>query len=212
MIFVGDDWAEAHHDVCLMTETGEPLGYWKLLEGIEGIGRFHGLVANHVSDPSQVVVGIETDRGLWVDALVAGGYQVFGINPLSVARYRAQHHLSGAKSDRADAKLLADLVRTGRQNHRQVDGDSDVAEATRGVGTVASEPDLGTSAASQRSALETAGLLPPRSCTPHSAAAKGCRGGTRSGPDPRCGSPVDETPDQSSVEKGWPPTPLRTTR
>ncbi|MFV1963339.1 MAG: IS110 family transposase [Acidimicrobiia bacterium] len=131
MIFVGDDWAEAHHDVCLMTETGEPLGYWKLPEGIEGIGRFHGLVASHVSDPSQVVVGIETDRGLWVDALVAGGYQVFGINPLSVARYRAQHHLSGAKSDRADAKLLADLVRTGRQNHRQVAGDSDVAEATR---------------------------------------------------------------------------------
>ncbi len=39
MIFVGDDWAEAHHDVCLMTETGETVGYWKLDEGIEGLHR-----------------------------------------------------------------------------------------------------------------------------------------------------------------------------
>jgi len=131
MIFVGDDWAEAHHDVCLMSDTGEVVGYSKLDEGVEGIGRFHELVAEHVSDPSQVVVGIETDRGLWVDALVAAGYQVFGINPLAVAKYRQRHHLSGAKSDRADAKLLADVVRTDRQNHRRVAGDSDLGEATK---------------------------------------------------------------------------------
>lgn len=78
-----------------------------------------------------MVVGIETDRGLWVDALVAGGYQVYGINPLAVARYRDRHHLSGAKSDRADAKLLADVVRTDRHNHRQVAGDSDLSQAVK---------------------------------------------------------------------------------
>ena len=131
MIFVGDDWAEAHHDVCVMTETGEQVAYEKLPEGIEGISRFHELVADHVSDPGEVVVGIETDQGLWVDALVAAGYQVFGLNPFAVARYREWHHLSGAKSDRADAKLLADVVRTDRQNHRRVAGDSDVASATK---------------------------------------------------------------------------------
>jgi transposase len=131
MIFVGDDWAEAHHDVCVMIETGEPIRFGHLPEGIEGISEFHELVAGCVSDPCEVVVGIETDQGLWVDALVAAGYQVFGINPLAVARYRERHHLSGAKSDRADAKLLADLVRTDRRNHRQVAGDSDVAQATK---------------------------------------------------------------------------------
>jgi len=131
MIFVGDDWAETHHDVCLMHDSGEIVGYWKLPEGVEGIGRFHELVADLVSDPSEVVVGIETDSGLWVDALVAGGYEVYGINPLAVARYRERHHLSGAKSDRADAKLLADVVRTDRQNHRQVAGDSDDAQAVK---------------------------------------------------------------------------------
>lgn len=131
MIFVGDDWAEAHHDVCLMTEAGEPIEYGHLPEGVEGIGRFHELVAGHVSDPCEVVVGIETDRGLWVDGLIAAGYQVYGINPLAVARYRDRHHLSGAKSDRADAKLLADVVRTDRRNHRQVAGDSDMASGTK---------------------------------------------------------------------------------
>ena len=129
MIFVGDDWAEAHHDVCLMTDTGEPVRYVKLPEGVEGLSKFHELVGEYVSDPHDVVVGIEVDRGLWVDALVAGGYQVYGINPLSVARYRDRHHLSGAKSDRADAKLLADVVRTDRSNHRQVAGDSDLGQA-----------------------------------------------------------------------------------
>ena len=104
MIFVGDDWAEAHHDVCLMTDTGEPVRYVKLPEGVEGLSKFDELVGEYVSDPHDVVVGIEVDRGLWVDALVAGGYQVYGINPLSVARYRDRQHLAGAKSERADGR------------------------------------------------------------------------------------------------------------
>ncbi len=78
-----------------------------------------------------MVVGIETDRGLWVGALTGAGYQVFAINPLAAARYRDRHHLSGAKSDPSDAKLLADLVRTDRHNHRSVAGDSDDSEAIK---------------------------------------------------------------------------------
>lgn len=93
-------------------------------EGVGGIGTFHQLIAEHTEDPGEVVVGIETDRGLWVEALVAAGYQVYAINPRSVARYRERHGVSGAKSDRGDAKVLADLVRTDRHNHRQVAGDS----------------------------------------------------------------------------------------
>ena len=131
MIFVGDDWAEAHHDVYVMDEAGDQLGYRRLSEGLEGIGAFHDLVAGYVDDPADVVIGIETDRGLWVHALVAGGYQVYAINPLAVSRYRDRHTVSGAKSDPGDAKLLADLVRTDRHNHRPVAGDSDLAEAIK---------------------------------------------------------------------------------
>ena len=81
--------------------------------------------------PIRWSVGIETDRGLWVGALTAAGYQVFAINPLAVARYRDRHHVSGAKSDASDAKLLADLVRTDRHNHRPIAGDSAEAEAIK---------------------------------------------------------------------------------
>ena len=114
MIFVGDDWAEDHHDLHVMDEAGERLAARRLPAGPAGIGQLHDLIAEHADEPGQVVVGIETDRGLWVAALTAAGYQVFAINPLAVARYRDRHHVSGAKSDASDAKLLADLVRTDR--------------------------------------------------------------------------------------------------
>ena len=78
-----------------------------------------------------MVIGIETDRGLFVAALVAAGYQVFAVNPMSASRYRDRHSASGAKSDPGDAKVLADMVRTDRHNHRPVAGDSDLAEAVK---------------------------------------------------------------------------------
>jgi transposase len=95
------------------------------------VRRIHALVVNHAADPSEVAVGIETDRGLLVGALIGAGYQVYAVNPLAVSRYRERHGVSGAKSDHADAKLLADLVRTDRHNHRQVRGDSDQSLAGR---------------------------------------------------------------------------------
>jgi transposase len=91
----------------------------------------HELVAVHAGDPGEVVIGIETDRGLWVQALIEAGYQVFAINPKAASRYRDRHTLSGAKSDPGDAKMLAELVRTDRHNHRLVAGDSAVAEGVK---------------------------------------------------------------------------------
>jgi transposase len=131
MIFVGDDWAEAHHDVYLCDEAGTRLGSRRLPEGVEGIALFHELVAGLVKEPGEVIVGIETDRGLWVQALLNAGYLVYAINPKSASRYRDRHTLSGAKSDPGDAKMLAELVRTDRHNHRPVAGDSDLGEAVK---------------------------------------------------------------------------------
>jgi hypothetical protein len=131
MIFVGDDWAEDHHDVYLMDEAGQRLAARRLPEGLSGIRNFHELIAAHAGEPEQVMIGIETDRGLWVSALAAAGYQVWSINPMAAARYRDRHHVSGAKSDAGDAKVLADLIRTDRHNHRQIAGDSPDAEAIK---------------------------------------------------------------------------------
>jgi len=131
MIFVGDDWAEDHHDVYVMDAEGARLAALRLPEGLTGIRALHELIAGHAVEPSDVVIGIETDRGLWVQALGAAGYQVFAVNPLAVARYRERHQVSGAKSDAGDAKVLADLVRTDRHNHRALAGDSLEVEAIK---------------------------------------------------------------------------------
>jgi transposase len=130
-IFVGDDWAEDHHDIHLMDADGAKLASRRLPEGLAGIRGFHELMATHAEEAGQVVIGIETDRGLWVEALSAAGYQVYAVNPLAVARYRDRHQVSGAKSDAGDAKLLADLVRTDRHNHRLLAGDSLAVEAIK---------------------------------------------------------------------------------
>ncbi|MGH3524027.1 MAG: IS110 family transposase [Mycobacterium sp.] len=131
MIFVGDDWAEDHHDVYVMDGAGGRLASRRVPEGLAGIRQLHELVAAHAEEPDHVLIGIETDRGLWVGALTGAGYQVYAINPLAVARYRDRHHVSGAKSDASDTKLLADLVRTDRHNHRPIAGDSPDAEAIK---------------------------------------------------------------------------------
>ena len=114
-----------------MDGNGKKLAARRLPEGLEGIRGFHELVASHIGEPGEVIIGIETDRGLWVTALVAAGYQVYAINPLAASRYRDRHAVAGTKSDAGDAKMLADLVRTDRHNHRQVAGDSPDAEAIR---------------------------------------------------------------------------------
>jgi transposase len=130
-VFVGHDWAEDHHDVLVEDAQGERLAKGRLPEGVEGIARFHELVAPHVDDPAEVVVATETDRGLFVGALVAAGYTVLAVNPLSTSRYRERHSTSGAKSDPGDAFVLAELARTDAHNHRPVAGDSELAEAVK---------------------------------------------------------------------------------
>jgi len=155
VVFLGVDWAEEHHDVCLLDSEGNRLEKARVPEGIEGVRRIHALVANHAEEPGEVAVGIETDRGLLVGALIGAGYQVYAVNPLAVSRYRERHGVSRAKSDKADAKLLADLVRTDRHNHRQVRGDSEAALAIR----VLARAHQGQIAARQRQAHQLRNTL-----------------------------------------------------
>ena len=134
MLFVGDDWSEEHHDVEIQDEAGRKLAARRLPEGAAGIARLHELIAAHLDaggDPGQVVVAIETDRGLWVQALAAAGYQVYGLNPKAVARFKERYNLSGAKSDAADAHALADMVRAERHQLRAVAADTAGGQAVK---------------------------------------------------------------------------------
>ena len=131
MICLGLDWAEDHHDVVVMDEAGTVLEERRVDDTMEGVVLIHELVGAHETDPSQVMVGTESVHGLVPQALYAAGYVVYEINPLAASRYRDRHHLSGAKSDRGDAKMLADVVRTDRHNHRPYVGNSDLADGIK---------------------------------------------------------------------------------
>jgi hypothetical protein len=142
LLFVGDDWAEDHHDVELQDDSGRVLARRRLAEGIAGIADLHALIversdgsdgAQQVSDEAGVVVGIETDRGPWVEALIAAGYQVFAINPKQASRFKERYANSGAKSDKGDAHALADMVRIDRDQLRPVAGDTSSAQAIKVV-------------------------------------------------------------------------------
>ena len=130
-VYVGDDWSEDHHDVHVMNEEGESLAAKRLPEGAEGMTALHALLAEHAQEAGQVVVGIETDRGPWVAALIGAGYRVYAINPRVASLYRERHQVGGGKSDRGDARMLANLVRTDSHNHRPVAGDSALASAVQ---------------------------------------------------------------------------------
>ena len=139
MWFVGDDWAEDHHDVEVQDASGRRLAKARLPEGVVGVARLHELIAGAVgadAEPEQVLLGIETDRGPWVAALIAAGYRVFAINPKQVDRYRDRHGTSGAKSDAGDAHTLADMVRTDAHQLREVAGDSPLVEGIKVVARV----------------------------------------------------------------------------
>ena len=172
VLFIGDDWAEDHHDVELEDEGGRRLARARLPEGLEGITRLHALVAEHAPAawaelPSeqvagQVVVGIETDRGPWVTALRSAGYVVYAVNPLSAARYRERHSTSGAKSDAGDAHVLAEIVRLDRAHHRPIAGDSELADAVKLLARAHQNANLGAHSARAAAAFHAARVFPCR--------------------------------------------------
>jgi transposase len=130
-VFVGHDWAEDHHDIHIENSEGERLHACRLDDGLEGVRRLHSVLAELADDPSQVVIATETDRGLFITAMIAAGYQVIAINPMSTARYRERRSTSGAKSDRGDAQTLAEVARLDSHNHRLLEPDSDLADAIK---------------------------------------------------------------------------------
>jgi len=134
-IFCGIDWAERHHDVAVVDQTGRLLGRRRISDDLAGFSDLTALLVEHAGEQGEQVTGvpvaIETDRGLLVAALRAVGHPVYAINPKAVDRYRDRHAVSGAKSDPADALVLAHLLRTDRHAHRPLPADTEQAQVVR---------------------------------------------------------------------------------
>jgi hypothetical protein len=108
--FVGIDWADAKHDICLLgadsavpesviiTHSPEAIEEW----AVSLQRRFNG---------QPVAVCLELNKGPLVSALCKDDFFVlFPVNPQSLARYRTVFSSSGAKDDPTDARLQLDLL------------------------------------------------------------------------------------------------------
>jgi transposase len=131
MLFLGVDWGERHHDLCLLDQDGSVLAARRIADWLAGVGELHALVAAPCRGTG-AGGGQDRDRQGSAGRRVAGRWLpgVCG-HPQVVSRYRGRHQVSRAKSDRGDAKVLADLVRTDRHNHRPVASDSPLVEAVK---------------------------------------------------------------------------------
>jgi transposase len=129
-VFCGIDWAEDHHDIALVDRDGGLLGRARVSDDAAGLARLLELLAEHGdSTQAPVPVAIETPRGLLVACLRATGRPVYPVNPMAVARYRDRHSIAGRKSDKGDALVLANILRTDLHAHRPLPADSELAQA-----------------------------------------------------------------------------------
>ena len=110
--YVGIDWADRQHAVCLLDGTGhidqelehspEAIAAWA--EALRQ--RYGGL---------PVAVALEQSRGPLIYALMQYAHLVlFPINPKQLARYREALSVGGKKDDPTDAQLLARFLRDHR--------------------------------------------------------------------------------------------------
>ena len=118
MLLVGIDWAESEHAACLLSEQGQVLRRLRVGHDVAGVDRLIDTIGELEPEPGRVLVAIETAHGLLVSALLEAGFTVYAINPKSVERYRTRTRVSRAKTDPADAELLARILLTDRERHR----------------------------------------------------------------------------------------------
>lgn len=130
MITCGIDWAEKHHDIALVDETGKLVAKRRIGDDVDGWRTLIELLAEHGDrSEARIPVAIETSRGLLVSCLRATGRTVYAINPLAVARYRELHTVARSKSDHADAFTLANILRVDAEHHRPLPDDSELVQA-----------------------------------------------------------------------------------
>lgn len=133
MLLVGIDWAESEHAACLLSSAGQVLRRLRIGHDVAGVDKLTATIGELEPAPARVLVAIETAHGLLVSALLEAGYTVYAINPKSVERYRTRTRVSRAKTDPADAELLARILLTDRERHRPLSLSSPEREEIRAL-------------------------------------------------------------------------------
>jgi transposase len=107
--YVGIDWADAKHDICVQSAAGEVVEFDCISSRPEAIAAWAHDLYRRFGGP--IAVAVELTKGPIVSALVRYDFIVlFPINPLMLARYREAFTPSRAKDDPTDAELAVDLL------------------------------------------------------------------------------------------------------
>ncbi|MFJ1707120.1 IS110 family transposase [Kitasatospora sp. NPDC088346] len=136
-MYAGIDWSEGLNDLAVVDSTGEVVASARIPETPEGLREvlslLSGLKASHQHSRRHVPVAIETGRSLLVAGLRQAGQPVVVVHPTVVAAYRQTAGPTRKKSDREDAALLAQILRTDGHRHQEQPQSTDDAEAVRAL-------------------------------------------------------------------------------
>jgi transposase len=111
-VYIGIDWSEEKHDIVFMNEAGAEIAYLSIPHSQEGFLQLETARVKFGFSVTECVVGLETAHNLLLDYLVDQGYQVYILPPSVVDSNQGRFRQSRAKDDPADARLIADILRT----------------------------------------------------------------------------------------------------
>jgi Transposase/Transposase IS116/IS110/IS902 family len=121
--FAGIDWADSHHDVMVIDETGQQAGLLRVAHTKAGIDELKRFLLEIARTPEQLACIVETSQGLLIAALLEAGFAVYPVNPKTVDRRR---NAAGLKTDAVDAYLLAKTGRADLADLRKLQPDAPI--------------------------------------------------------------------------------------
>jgi transposase len=108
--FIGLDWADAKHDICLQASGSAHREFLRLDHRPEAIDAWAQSLRTRFNG-QPIAVCLELNKGPIVSALRQYEFLVlFPVNPLTVAKYREAFTPSRAKDDPTDAELQVELL------------------------------------------------------------------------------------------------------
>jgi transposase len=120
MIYIGVDLSDRFFDSCITNSYGDVLTRNRFDFDYDGFCSFTKVIQEHQTDTQECIVGLENPRSRLVDFLTQRGYHVVLTNPTAISSYRKSRKPSKAKSDQADAQLIADYVREHLKSLRSI--------------------------------------------------------------------------------------------
>ncbi len=110
MLYVGIDLSDKFFDSCITNSYGDVLSRKRFDFAFDGFCSLIKLIHKHQPDSQKCAVGLENPRSGLVDFMTQRGYTIMLTNPNAISSYRKSRKPSKAKSDEADAQLIADYV------------------------------------------------------------------------------------------------------